>query len=131
MAEHTRRSVGAAVVATALAGCQRGRSAPPAVLLVENRHDLPHVVAVEIGVYSSDGSVDAGTEHAQIPVDPGESRRFEGLFNDDSSYRIRATIPGSESVVVEYGREGSSIHENRPFLRVGESGMLTGGIRSV
>lgn len=131
MAEHTRRSVGAVVVATALAGCQGLRSPSSGVLFVENRHDLPHVVDVEVGVNSPDDEVDAGTEHAQIPVDPGESRRFEGLFNDDSSYRIRATIPGSETVEIEYGRDGTGIDENRPFLRVGESGVLTGGLRSV
>lgn len=113
------------------AGCQRFQSGSAGSLVVENRHDLPHVVAVEVVTYSPDGETKLGSEAGRVSVEPGGTKRYPDYFDLSMSYEVVASIPNSDSVRIPYGREGTATKGNLVFLEVTNSGTLNGGLRSV
>jgi len=115
----------------AVAGCERSRAASAGSLVVENHHDRPQVVELEVVTYSSDGESRRTTERDELAVEPGETKRRADYFDTSASYEVVASIPGSDSARVPYGRRGVETESNLVFLEVSETGSINGGLRSV
>lgn len=133
MVELSRRSVLCTLFGaiTLTAGCQQPQSESAGSLSIENRHDLPHNITVEVATYSPDGETESGTEWGQVYIEPEKTKHYPNYFDVSLSYEITATIPHSESIDIPYGLEGVSTKDNRVFLEVTEAGTLNGGVKSV
>lgn len=114
-----------------LSGYQSDSSASVGSLVFENRHELPHVVELEHITFSPDGETRISEERGQVPIDPMETRRYDDVFDPSLSHVVIGTLPGSETIRVPYGREGTETTGNLVFFEITTSGVLNGGLRSV
>ncbi|WP_410766059.1 hypothetical protein [Haloferax sp. DFSO60] len=114
-----------------LSGCQRLQSEPAGSLLIENGHDLPHIIDIEIVSYSENGEIKTGSKTGEIPIESGDTKRYPEYFDLSASYEVIASIPGAEAVRVPYGRGGTSKKDNLVLLTISADGTFSGGLKSV
>lgn len=114
-----------------ISGCQRFQSPSAGSLIVENHHDLPHVLTVKVVTYSPDGETELGRETGRVALEPDETKRYTDYFDTSLSYEVIATMLDADRVRVPYGREGIATTENLVFFEVTDGGTLNGGLRSV
>lgn len=114
-----------------MAGCQRFRSESPNSLVVENRHDLPHVVMVEVVTYAPDNGSRLSSNTGQVQIEPGATQRYVDYFDPSFGYEVTARIPSGDPVEVPYGRDGVETSGNLVFFVVTKTGALNGGVRTV
>lgn len=117
------------VASLSLGGCLTSETHPVGTLLVSNDHSFPHLVTLEIAIYTGGQEL----EHeivSRVPIDPGSEKVYEGAFDPQTGYLVTAKLPGSETAEVPYGREGISIEENTVFVRIGDAGHLNAGVSS-
>lgn len=119
------------VMMVSLSGCQSDSSTSAGSLVLENRHDLPHVVELEHITFLPDGETRISEERGQVPIDPMETRRYDDVFDPSLSHVVVGTLPSSETIRVPYGREGTEATGNLVFFEITTSGVLNGGLRSV
>ncbi|WP_226042901.1 hypothetical protein [Natrinema sp. DC36] len=117
------------VSALPLSGCLQNENQPVGTIVVSNDHSFPHIVTLEITMYTSGQELEHETV-SRISIDPESERVYEGAFNPQTGYLVTVELPGSETAEVPYGREGISIEENNFFIRIGEDGHLNAGVSS-
>lgn len=114
-----------------ISGCLSDSSASAGSLVFENRHDLPHVVRLDHITFSPDDGTRIGEEQGEASLEPAETKRYVDVLDPSLGHEIVGTLPGSETIRVPYGREGTETADNLVFFEITESGSLNGGVRSV